>query len=432
MRSKLAQVFTAAFLALATLAPAAEADPRVTGLGAGANLNVLFSFDAATPGATNAVPVTGLGLSTLVGIDRRPADGLLYGLGVNGNTTTMFKIDPTTGAANSVGSASVNAIVGATAWGVDFNPVSDRMRVVNDLASGVGNNTNNFRLRPDNGQIAGIDTDLDFSAVPGSASEVAIAHDRSVAGATATTLFGVTAVGDMLVRQGGVDSTPSPNGGVISAIGPLGVDITTAAGLDIDPATGLAFGAFTTAGVSGLYRVNLATGAASLIGKVGNGSISLSGLTIDPPPVGPPPPPPPVEPRLSALSLRPRSFASVNAGGAILSKARKAPIGTTVNYALSTTATATFRIERKGTGRRVGKACKKLTPGNRGRKPCPLFKPLSGSFDHPGAAGANSFKFTGRLGGKALRPGSYRLVASAATSTRRTSFKIVPALSGRR
>lgn len=411
-------------LLLGALAGTATAAPRFVALGTGANVNVLFGFDAETPSATTAVPVTGLGVSTLVGIDRAPADGLLYGLGVSGNTTTVFRIEPTTGAASSLGSATLSSIAGATAYGIDFNPVSDRIRVVNNLASGAGN-VNNFRLRTD-GTIAGVDSDLDFSATPGNGSEVAIAHDRSVAGATATTLFGVTAIGDQLVRQGGVDGVPSPNGGVITAVGPLGVDITANAGLDIDPASGEAFAVFTVAGASGLYRVNLTTGAATLVGKIGSGAISFASLSIDPPPVIGPPPPPPAEPKLESLSLRPRAFATVNAGGAILSKARRAPVGTTVRYVLTAAATPSFSVERKGFGRKIGKACKKQTPGNRERKPCPIFKRLEGGFTHSGAAGANSFRFTGRIGGKALKPGAYRLVARTGASSARTAFTVVP------
>lgn len=415
-------IAVSALLSLAVLTSAASAAPRLIALGTGANVNVLFSFDADNPGATSAVPVTGLGSSSLVGIDRRPVDGLLYGLGVNGNVATVFGIEPATGTASSLGSATVNSITAATAYGIDFNPVSDRIRVVNDLGSGIGNNVNNFRLRTD-GSIAGIDTDLDFSAAPGSGSEVAIAHDRSVAGATATTLFGITAIGDQLVRQGGVDGVPSPNGGAIVPIGPLGIDITSNAGFDIDPTTGEAFAAFTSAGTSGLYRIDLTTGAATSIGKIGNGTIAFGGLTIVPPPVALAPPPP-AEPKLETLRLRPRTFRTANIGGAILSRARKAPVGTTVSYTVSLAATVTFTVERRSVGRRVGKACRKQTRANRDRKPCPRFKPLKGSFSHVGAAGGNSFRFTGRIGGRALKPGGFRLVARAGASSQRVRFTI--------
>jgi hypothetical protein len=48
---------------------------------------------------------------------------------------------------------------------------------------------------------------------------------------------------------------------------------------------------------------------------------------------------------------------------------------------------------------------------NRKRKRCTRYKAQRGSFTHNGQAGANSFKFTGRLNGKKLRPGKYRFVA---------------------
>ena len=51
---------------------------------------------------------------------------------------------------------------------------------------------------------------------------------------------------------------------------------------------------------------------------------------------------------------------------------------------------------------------------------------IKSGFAHSGAAGANSFKFSGRIGGKALAPGSYRLVGKR--RRRRPgppSFKIV-------
>ncbi len=56
---------------------------------------------------------------------------------------------------------------------------------------------------------------------------------------------------------------------------------------------------------------------------------------------------------------------------------------------------------------------------------------LRGSFAHSGHAGANSFRFTGRLAGRRLTPGAYWLVARSVDSAgnrsaaRRTRFRIV-------
>src|SRR6266545_8120751 len=105
------------------------------------NLNpsapILVSFDPAAPAvATSSIPVTGLTpLETLVGIDVRPANGVLYGLGVNAatDTATLYTISVLTGVATIVG--SFGPVLGldlpASGYGFDFNPlpVADRIRV---------------------------------------------------------------------------------------------------------------------------------------------------------------------------------------------------------------------------------------------------------------------------------------------------------------
>jgi hypothetical protein len=57
---------------------------------------------------------------------------------------------------------------------------------------------------------------------------------------------------------------------------------------------------------------------------------------------------------------------------------------------------------------------------------------MRGSIAVSGKPGANSFTFRGRIGGKKLKPGSYRLNGKAtdraanASSLRRKGFRIVP------
>ncbi len=56
---------------------------------------------------------------------------------------------------------------------------------------------------------------------------------------------------------------------------------------------------------------------------------------------------------------------------------------------------------------------------------------MKGSFTQPGNAGANSFKFSGRINGKKLKRGSYRLTATSTDVAgnrgiaTRASFRIV-------
>ena len=54
---------------------------------------------------------------------------------------------------------------------------------------------------------------------------------------------------------------------------------------------------------------------------------------------------------------------------------------------------------------------------NRGKKRCARYRALSGGFTDQGVAGPNSFTFSGRIGGRALRPGRYRLLAKTGTSS---------------
>ncbi|MEQ1644326.1 MAG: DUF4394 domain-containing protein, partial [Pyrinomonadaceae bacterium] len=111
---------------------------------------------------------------------------------------------------------------------------------------------------------------------------VHVAYSNSQAGATLTTLYGIDAGRDTLVRIGGVDGTPSPNTGQVNTIGPLGVNATSFGGFDIQPFTNIAYAALRVGGIQQLYSINLATGAATLVGNIGDGNNVIDGFTIAP------------------------------------------------------------------------------------------------------------------------------------------------------
>jgi hypothetical protein len=142
--------------------------------------------------------------------------------------------------------------------------------------------------------------------------------------------------------------------------------------------------------------------------------------------VPPAPPPPPVG-EIQSLAIAPKAFRPVNAGGAVLSarKKTKAPIGTKVTYTLSAAGSVKFAVERRLPGRKVGKRCVKQTRANRTKKKCSRFKRVKGGFTHSGQAGQNRFKFSGRIAGRGLKPGRYRLVGKTGSVSKRASFKIV-------
>jgi hypothetical protein len=131
--------------------------------------------------------------------------------------------------------------------------------------------------------------------------------------------------------------------------------------------------------------------------------------------------------QIQSLAVAPKAFRPVNVGEAIFStgKGGKAPGGATVTYSLSAAASVSFAVQRKVAGRKVKGRCRKVTPANRSEKKCARFKPVKGGFTHAGIASLNHFKFSGRLGGRALKPGSYRLKGSAGGAARRAAFRIV-------
>jgi hypothetical protein len=169
-----------------------------------------------------------------------------------------------TGALTTVGVAPLTTALAGTAFGFDFNPTVDRIRVTSDAEQ-------SLRLHPDMGTVAGIDTSL---APAGNV--VAVAYTNSRDGAVTTTLFGIDSASDKLVLVGGIDGVPSPNAGVVADVGALGVDTSANAGFDIRPPMNVGYAVLSVAGVSGLYTVNLATGAAAKVADIGNGVVLRS------------------------------------------------------------------------------------------------------------------------------------------------------------
>jgi hypothetical protein len=173
----------------------------------------------------------------LVGIDYRPSNRLLYGLGYDTSTgaTQLYTIVP-----GASGVASVATPVNATPLtlplgnagagnssiriGFDFNPVADAIRVVST-------NGSNYRLNPNTGGLAGTDTNLNYAnavgtpvatpvaivtgsptpTIPATPRVGAVAYTNSTAGATATTLF------DYDELSGGIISIQNPpNNGTLT------------------------------------------------------------------------------------------------------------------------------------------------------------------------------------------------------------------------
>jgi hypothetical protein len=268
---------------------ALAANPSLAVFGLTAN-GRLVSFVPATPGTlTTDVAISGLGTGeSLVGIDFRPADGRLYAIGSSGK---LYSVNTASGAVTLVASLSAaagddnpfTALSATAAFGQDFNPVPDLLRLVDNAGS-------NLRIVPSArslgtpavAQVAGA-TFTDAALNPATPALVAVAYTNSYASSTVTTLLGVDGTADALVRVGGPDGTPSPNTGTVTAVGALGIDVTGDAGFDIAGGrNGIAIVAARTSGASSeLFAINLATGAASPFNTAAgaNNVIGTSGTT---------------------------------------------------------------------------------------------------------------------------------------------------------
>ncbi|MEG5162863.1 DUF4394 domain-containing protein [Microcoleus sp. AT3-A2] len=242
--------------------------------------NRIVGFSLSNPGSViSDFPVTGLQAGeNLLGIDYRPANGVLYGVG---SSNRLYTINPRTGEASLVGSGQFAVPLTPGAAGFDFNPTVDRIRFVNEADQ-------NARLNPDNGALVDFDTvaggiqldgnlayvagDRNFGSNPAAAGA---AYTNNFAGATSTTLFAIDSDLDVLVRQ------DPPNNGGLNTIGSLGVDATSVLGFDVRSIGGreVAVAALEVGGVSGLYNINLSSGQASFVGQIADGR-QINGLAL--------------------------------------------------------------------------------------------------------------------------------------------------------
>ena len=128
------------------------------------------------------------------------------------------------------------------------------------------------------------------------------------------------------------------------------------------------------------------------------------------------------KPTLGALTFSGSTFRAATSGGSTAQRKKKAPTGTKVGFTLSEASSVKFTVQRKTSGRRVKGKCRTATRGNRSKPKCTLWKNVAGSFTVRGKAGKNTFTFRGRVGGKALKPGGYRLNGTATDPSRNASL----------
>jgi len=234
--------------------------------------NTLVTVSSNAPSVVRrTTQITGLGAGqSIVAIDGRPATNgrILFGIS---NTGQLYAINPGTGVASAVGAPIA---LSGTAFGFDFNPTVDRIRLVSDTGQ-------NLRINPDTG-AAIVDGNLNVLVGPvpvGVNGNTAAAYTNNMAGATSTTLFVIN------TQTGAFQIQNPPNNGTLTTIGSVGGAAATAgaagpgglaanqiAGFDIS-STGEARLSVIQNGVTSLFSINLQTGLATLIGVYGPAGI---------------------------------------------------------------------------------------------------------------------------------------------------------------
>lgn len=206
--------------------------------------------------------------ASLIGIDYRVQDGLLYGVGDAGG---IYLIDTTTAAASLQGRLTV--ALSGTRFGVDFNPAANALRIISDN----GQNLRQSFTRTASGALpttapdASLNTGTAAPAPIVSGITAAAYTNNDLSAATATTLF------DINVTSGQVVVQSPANSGIVVATGSLAVPgLSGNASFDIhsdlneagETVSNRAFAALGTASGTSVYSVDLTSGRATEIGTV--------------------------------------------------------------------------------------------------------------------------------------------------------------------
>lgn len=227
------------------------------------------------------VAISGLPANhNLVGLDYRVARGVLYTLSQQGQ---LYTVNTSTGQLTPVGRTPGGLALHGQAFGLDFNPAADRIRVVSNTGQ-------NLRLHPDTGALAATDPTLHRAAQPGATPApvgvIAAAYSYNTQDSSQTTNYALVPETGTLVLQGSREgSTPmvSPNTGQLFPVGPLGTGPLGAAAFDIADVTNRALAALQTpeSRVTELFDIHLEGGRATRLGAlpvVG----TVRGIAIEP------------------------------------------------------------------------------------------------------------------------------------------------------
>lgn len=199
----------------------------------------------------------------IVGIDFRVQDKKLYGVGDRGG---IYVLDQATAKAEKVSQLSVQ--LAGNAFGVDFNPAADRLRVVSDTGQNLRHNVGD----PAAPRSTTADVPLTNSAVPPATPKPtpskgvtgAAYTNNDLSSATATTLF------DLDTSKARVSLQSPANAGTLAPTGSLGATAGPSAGFDIyfspEAKTNHGFASLQNGTSYRFHSIDLLSGAATTVG----------------------------------------------------------------------------------------------------------------------------------------------------------------------
>lgn len=225
----------------------------------------LVMFDTDTLAVSGTMDVTGV--DSLVGIDLRPANGMLIGVTPD---NTVVTIDTKSGAATEISKMDMALPMEGGPVIVDFNPAADKLRYMSG--------TTNHRVDVDtgavtvDGSLAYEDSDMHKGEMPEIA---AAAYINSYGKPDKTAMYDVDSKIGALIRQ------TSPNDGTLAAIGKFGFEGSGAYAFDVQTTSDMKNTAWLVNGKT-LYSVDLETGKADKKGMIEGVSSEIRDITILP------------------------------------------------------------------------------------------------------------------------------------------------------
>jgi hypothetical protein len=246
---------------VAVIGSAEAATVPKTALGLSSNGKNLTIFSLATAKRVKALgQAKGLvGDTRLVGIDERPADHKVYGVGNQGG---IYVINRSSGVVRKASQLSVP--LQGTHFGVDFNPAADRLRVISDTGQNLRHDVTQATA------VTAVDTALNYDGTTAAGVTAAGYTNSDNDPSTGTTLFDLDTTRDQVVQQ-----VPANSGNLLVS-GPFGPRQGPVAGFDIVGSnsgsrtadnTGFASIRPTGGGLATLYSVNLLSGKFTKVAK---------------------------------------------------------------------------------------------------------------------------------------------------------------------